>query len=125
MNINKDLVPEDVSKQLKEIGYDGDYWFVSNDYGVVHHIVSSSFDGDYVKHDKFDDRLQRPTYFQAFRWFREKYKKFSFIDKNAYGKYYYDIQGEIFFDEDYFKTYEEAEIACLRKLIEIVKGGNK
>jgi hypothetical protein len=24
-----------------------------------------------------------------------------------------------------FETYEEAELACLKKLIEIVKGGNK
>ena len=28
-------------------------------------------------------------------------------------------------DHKYFKTYEEAELACLKKLIEIVKGGDK
>jgi len=67
--------------------------------------------------------ISAPTFSQAFRWFREKYKMFSHLDQNAYGKYYYDIhnRGEIFFDEDYFESHEEAELACLKKLIEIVK----
>lgn len=57
------------------------------------------------------------------RWFREKYQLFAsvvFVSK----EYFYEIRrnGEqfIYMPESY-KTYEEAELACLRTLIEIVK----
>ncbi len=67
-----------------------------------------------------------PTYSQAFRWFREKYKfNHSIIfHKHPFGTD--DYQYLILLDEDEFvetgfNTYEEAELACLIKLIEIVK----
>jgi hypothetical protein len=68
-----------------------------------------------------------PTYSQAFRWFREKHYVDSYIgfkkdtDKE-FSFYYYQINWTKGFG---FETYEEAELACLKKLIEIVKGGNK
>jgi len=64
---------------------------------------------------------------QAFRWFREKHGIRSCIiddhETPGYnfttgpGQYYYDT-GSI---NGWFQTYEEAELACLIKLIEIVK----
>lgn len=71
-----------------------------------------------------------PTFSQAFRWFREKYKLDKTIDNwieqpmngEIWGKaYQYFINGEAY--HHYFKTYEEAELECLKKLIEIVKDG--
>lgn len=68
-----------------------------------------------------------PLYQQAFRWFRENHglsfecrtpdgfdgRWFPGIHKiKGFGNYY---------DNDGFDTYKEAELACLRKLIEIVK----
>jgi hypothetical protein len=64
-----------------------------------------------------------PTYSQAFRWFREKHYVDSYIgfkkdtDKE-FSFYYYQINWTKGFG---FETYEEAELACLKKLIEIVK----
>jgi hypothetical protein len=70
-----------------------------------------------------------PTYSQAFRWFREKYNLKSYIrfrtEKNT-NKEHYDwvIEGQKVIYR-HFKTYEAAEIACIRRLIRIVKESNK
>ena len=82
------------------------------------------------------------TFSQAFRWFREKYglrnSITDFIDDEAGIEWDYEIaiigtdldeKGNYKPLVDYsvddetrkFKTYEEAELACLKKLIEIVK----
>ena len=66
-----------------------------------------------------------PTYSQAFRWFREKYNLKScimFRTSLEDNKEYYDwlIKGqEVVYR--HFNTYEEAELECLKKLIQIVK----
>jgi hypothetical protein len=69
--------------------------------------------------------IKAPLYQQAFRWFREKHNLNSFIiDSKSYNWYFNindmikdDLVSEIL----YFKTYEEAELECLKKLIEITK----
>ena len=81
----------------------------------------------------------RPSFSQAFRWFREKYKlshviyneikiendsivienKFNY-DINEYSKKDYNLGNPILSCEYCFSSYEEAELACLRELIEIV-----
>jgi hypothetical protein len=75
-------------------------------------------------------KITLPTFSQAFRWFREKYKLVNYIE------YYAEWNFEIFriddkiaevqddINVDYtFKggTYEEAELACLNKLLEITE----
>ena len=69
--------------------------------------------------------VEAPTYSQAFRFFREKHNLvFNFISYNIVkpGEYHWSITWN---DEakagGIVKTYEEAELACLVKLIEIVK----
>lgn len=71
--------------------------------------------------------ISAPTYSQAFRWFREKYNLYHTIDKQGY--WFFEIKKdegfgdltEITVSYDY-NSYEEAESACLDKLIEIVEG---
>jgi len=69
-----------------------------------------------------------PTFSQAFRWFREKYEKDSFIARcNSTKEYFFDIswrnKKELLkdFQSEDFKTHKEAELESLKKLIEIVK----
>jgi hypothetical protein len=59
---------------------------------------------------------------QVFRWFREKYDAHmhpSRLMRNIYIVRYGD------WDSEAFKTYEEAENACIDKLIEIAKQKDK
>ena len=83
--------------------------------------------------------LNAPLYQQAFRWFREKYKLSCFIELIDNSKHYYfdfticDSKNRDWddmncfdsckriYDDGKFGTYEEAELECLKKLIEIVK----
>jgi hypothetical protein len=66
-----------------------------------------------------------PTYSQCFRWFREKYDLYinvtRYNDEDEDKFLYYIDSGDV---EEEFNTYEEAELACLNQLIEIVKTKN-
>jgi hypothetical protein len=73
-----------------------------------------------------------PLYQQAFEWFMDKHNLFGCVDlhtsmpKHWYFRiddiiandYVYHSEDELFFN---FKTYKDARIACLNKLIQIVK----
>ena len=73
--------------------------------------------------------ISAPTFSQCFRWFREKYQLDSSIAlvANGYGFYIHKNRNYTNKGESYgmYITYEEAELACLKKLIEIVKDGTK
>jgi hypothetical protein len=78
-------------------------------------------------------RWTAPTFSQAFRWFRKKYNFHSwlkpFVDFDDNDKLLYEYEILIIKEGRYnndmetgiFTNPEEAELACLRKLIEIVK----
>ena len=80
-----------------------------------------------------NESCSAPTYSQAFRFFREKYGLHQYI-KQYYGeKFYFQIEDMVYprrwdeytvemlraFNES--TSQEESELACLQKLIEIVK----
>ena len=127
--MNKDFAPYQPSFDMKELGFDepcfGFFWI--HDKELVLNL-NTPFQG---YHKGFDGSISAPTYSQAFRWFREKYDLDSYImparleTKKVYDYYiWFTNQKE---DRDLFigmnnqYTYEEAELACLIKLIEIVK----
>ena len=70
--------------------------------------------------------VKAPLYQQAFRWFREKYGIVGIVkfgtQEFTYNIYNNDAIGLLTKDSlDFNGTYEEAELACLNNLIEIVK----
>jgi hypothetical protein len=68
------------------------------------------------------DYVDSPLYSQAFRWFRKEHKIHSTIDQYENPKSWgYGIDYEDYIQKFGFKTYEEAELACLQKLIKIVE----
>ncbi len=93
--------------------------------------------------DDFKDvlfiELQIPTFSQAFRWFREKYDIYYSIDRECSQQdhkwgYNWSLYNYTSIFNEYltshpdapagewvYETYEEAELACLDKLIEIVE----
>ena len=73
-------------------------------------------------HPDSDIVLDNPTFSQSFRFFREKYRLISYpvpCDFNKEDtKFDFTINGNMNYRH---LSYEEAELACVRKLIEIVK----
>jgi hypothetical protein len=64
--------------------------------------------------------ISAPTFSQAFRFFRKKYNCHHTIQLNK--KYVGIVYSSVVnFSIDEFDTYEEAELECIKKLIEIVK----
>jgi hypothetical protein len=116
--MDKEFIPYEQALALKELGFEepclGYYIELKN---PVEGLLEIGLDNEY---------LQAPLYQQAFRWFREKRYRFNIVNDSTdiNGNYYYDVffNGKFLFETDYiYKTYEEAELACLKKLIEIVK----
>ncbi|CAK0766030.1 conserved hypothetical protein [Gammaproteobacteria bacterium] len=112
--MNKEFIPYEQALELIKLGFDEECLAVANVKSYELKIIK----GEYNK----ELHLPIPLYQQAFRWFREKYKLLGL--PKPYG---YEIQynaelhywGTII--EKEANTYEEAELACLKKLIEIVK----
>jgi hypothetical protein len=66
--------------------------------------------------------IRAPTFSQAFKWFREKgfLIDFSSHNKDAHDFYFKWSENKSILSDTY-DTYEETELACLEKLIEIVE----
>ena len=122
--MNKDFVPYEQALALKELGFDEPcFGYYINESKVL--MVTSEKDINYLTGTSNTTFISAPLYQQAFRWFREKYNLFGQVNIHTY--FIYDISnGEFTMINQYdklTKNYEEAELECLKKLIEIVKNG--
>jgi hypothetical protein len=119
----KDFVTYEPALALKELGFDepclGNYF---------HTKELKIYGGDILRIKNSDmGTVTAPTFSQAFRWFREKYQLLhSITEYNKDGSLIIKIyQNKIVVLENMINfditEYEEAELACLNKLIEIVK----
>ena len=144
--IEKEFIPYELALKLKQLGFNEPCimqvsWLndVHKDtkipFGPIVYINGKDiqFEYDLPKKHPIDGfnclELNIPTYAQAFRWFREKYKLDLSINTVYTGynelttKNYSAVVDDCgsFTNVGFYKTYEEAELACLKKLIEIVK----
>lgn len=110
--MNKEFIPYDLAKELVELGFDEKCFDVYSDVkSRLWHMPRK--------------RTPKILWQQAFRFFREKY----FSSGEIYlfdGYWHFDINKkniEIFTTPKHgdIETYEEAQQACIKKLIEIVK----
>ena len=113
--MKKEFVPYELALELKELGMDLGW------YNYLNFYDSSTKEFCFVMKD-----VPAPLYQQAFRWFREKYDLFCYVELVGDRLFDYMIIGdfveeEIDYEDGPFNTHEEAELACLQKLIEIVK----
>jgi hypothetical protein len=136
----KEFIPYQQALDLKELGFDepcfGHYQQEWHDDGMTElepslQMVISK------QHQHAYQIYTAPLYQQAFRWFREKYNISGEVNKNDKQMIdYVASKGEKYLPLYYWSyckdngvsggtanTYEEAELACLIKLIEIVKDG--
>ena len=124
------FVPYEQALALKELGFNepcfGNY---NNLTGTTRFFFGKTNEGCIVWNKvpgtndivTSNETILAPLYQQAFRFFREKYGLFSSIQELNIGyqhSYYFVVNDE---DSIQFLKYEEAELACLDKLIEIVK----
>ena len=144
--MKNEFIPYEQALELKELGFDEDclaYYLKDNKtlkLAEGYYIVTRNFRDNKMEYELNNSNFlfgknkpinlynlsTSPLYQQAFRWFREKYR--------LYGKPEYFLNDWYCFiindmkEEDNsrrlfteFPSYEEAELECLRKLIEIVK----
>ncbi len=128
--LEKEFIPYEQALALKDLGFgESCYaWYVSKTYGLEFGLVHVE--------ELIKDAILAPTYSQAFRWFREIYNFRGFIgfrpNVKQFDCHIYDmsLSGKEYVEqrtmEEYNKdpkvgTYEEAELECLKKLIEIIK----
>ena len=125
--MNKEFIPYEQALELKELGFDES---CLDQYNINGELARLRL-GFIIKNEPLiQGYCSAPLYQQAFRWFRDKKLCDGSVCRHgeADGGYSYrwDIVHEYgVYEERHFKqgykTYEEAELACLKKLIEIVK----
>jgi hypothetical protein len=140
--MEKEFIPYEEALALKELGFDvkcfaafdkkkklqistSDYWDNQSLFSLNGYFGKNTY------------RCLAPLYQQAFKWFREKHDLLNHITThlNPYGEdgaleesYGYRIMINrdgwkcgVWEEKSQFDTFEEAELSCLHKLIEIVK----
>ena len=125
--MEKEFIPYEQALALKVLGFDepcfGGYVKLTETQNTFFmNDVISEIDRETPLHK--DLITKAPLYQQAFRWFREKYELPSWIYTSNNKEFWYSILKDgrmIVRDYKPFNTYEEAELECLKKLIEIVK----
>jgi hypothetical protein len=122
--MNKEFCTYEQALALKELGFD-EPCFGSYVKGNEYKDWTLYFEGGTFLAKDYPEFISVPLYQQAFRWFRDKHNLvFNFISYSIVkpGEYHWSITWN---DEakasGIVKTYEEAELACLIKLIEICK----
>ena len=124
--MKKEFVPYELALKLKELGFDEPCLACYID-EEDKDILSFSFDSNDCYQEIEDNELKRntqfknsitaPTFSQAFKWFREKYDLHLLPSKNV-NKWWATFGS---WTSEVYDSYEEAELACLDKLIEIVE----
>ena len=120
--MEKEFIPYEQALELKELGFDEEcFGYYSFSEKIT---LKSCFNRTPIILS--GKKCSIPLYSQVFRWFREKHNLESHVKKDwidgilqGYESIIECLDGYI--DVGTFKTYEEAELECLKKLIEIVK----
>ena len=129
--MEKEFISYELALRMKQLGFNESCFAFYNG----KHLDLGIWDWEYPAGQKRRDIgecPQAPLLQQAFRWFREKQEIEGFVHKSIEGNYYFVIKKTGNNESNMyeftkttpktFDTYEEAELACLEKLIEIVEG---
>jgi hypothetical protein len=101
--MKQEFVPYELALELKQLGFDEPCLAYHN---IDPYLKSPAF--NLCKPFDHEWCLPAPLYQQAFRWFREKHNVSHF---DLLVMHFYELKN----------PYEKAELACLTRLIEIVK----
>jgi hypothetical protein len=117
--MNKEFVPYQIALDMKSIGFDEPCAAKYNKGSFQNNSLGTW--NDYNDSTWGLSLISAPLKQQAFRFFREKYGYYCFVFKFDEGFGYETYKEGVTQTNESFDTYEEAELACLIKLIEIVK----
>jgi hypothetical protein len=112
--MKKEFIPYEQALALKGLGFDELCFGWYNERQTLLWFTQDNF-----WHDMDEAECIVPLYQQAFRWFREKHGLNHFIEIDVDcepGYYNAYVQCSLVYHGD---NYEEAELACLKKLIEL------
>jgi hypothetical protein len=133
--MEKEFIPYKQALALKELGFDelvsGYYYALNKPKEEVQTVQWTKMNSEASCHIP-EYYISAPLYQQAFRWFREKHTVFSHIGKCMGVRtesYFVEINtitemlGIYDSEEDQviFRSHSEAELECLKNLIEIVR----
>ena len=125
--MKNEFIPYEQALELKELGFDEEcfgYYDIDNGYAIGYAFCYSN-----VK-SQLENGCSAPTFSQAFRWFREKHNLkggILYIGGLKPETTWWDIYVVGHYNIEYnememkYQPYEEAELECLKKLIEIAK----
>jgi hypothetical protein len=124
--MGREFIQYDQALALKELGFDEPCFGLWN-------LNNGKYEVDIIGVCKYSEEFKyrevlAPTFSQGFRWFREKYN-IEGIPQHAEDRLWYKFHIYRYLESGKknihagfeYPTYEEAEQACLDKLIEIVK----
>ena len=126
--MKKEFVNYSEALNLKKLGFDNEHCFArwSTHYDGSGYLDTSTH-SIYQGRDDLNRQCLAPTFSQAFKFFRENYETHSYIERLISGAFIYKID---WFEEDRHNkivwecksySFEEAELECLKKLIEIAQ----
>ena len=140
--MNKEFIPYEESLELRRLGFNElcicwhdsscICWYNSKKELGVDILIGFGLSDVLFDQEKMDsdDHCLAPTFSQAFRWFRDKYNlrcQINYIGGLINETTWWDISVIGHYNtnpkewEMKYQPYEEAELACLKKLIEIVE----
>jgi hypothetical protein len=117
--MKNEFIPYEQALALKGLGFDEPCLAFYNERQTLLSDMTFGFEETDFLYTQYDmDKAQciAPLYQQAFRWFREKHGLRHFIEFDD-GHYDPVAQSSLVYHCD---TYEEAELACLNKLIILI-----
>jgi len=136
----KDFIPYEQALAVKELGFDEPclaFFEINNTHQPqkLRYFLKTAVNREYIENTKIlkyiygENSLLAPLYQQAFRWFREKYNIIPNIHSVYIDETHIKINFWVWFanyeensnEEIYYGTYEEAELECLKKMIEYCK----
>ncbi len=115
--MKKEFIPYEQALELKELGF--------NELCLFYYADNKAL-RIYHQSEIYDDLVGAPLYQQVFRWFRDKYGLYSEIfvdDSKTFGFLISSFIEEGRLDKPItrqFNTYDEAELGCVKQLIEII-----
>jgi len=142
--MNKEFIPYEQALELKKLGFNEQCLTSYDNHGELMSIwnVPSKYEPKIIMKDEpneayvfnkidFKDSTwcAAPLYQQAFKWFRgehdlQYWMSDGCLTKCAFFKITSYSKDKVYFASDEWVTYEEAELECLKKLIEIVQKNN-